>query len=69
VDDLALFADSKRTLWAWKAAIVEFLAGLRLTCHPESAQVQPVSTGILWLGFVVYPTHRKLKRRNIELFV
>jgi len=25
---------------------------------------EPVVTGIPWLGFVVYPTHRLLKRRN-----
>jgi RNA-directed DNA polymerase len=64
VDDLALFADSKRQLWMWQKAIEEYLAGLRLTLHP-TAQVNPASSGIPWLGFVVYPTHRKLKRRNV----
>ena len=24
--------------------------------------------GIPWLGFVIYPTHRKLKRRNVVQF-
>jgi hypothetical protein len=24
-----------------------------------------MKNGIPWLGFVVYPTHRKLKRRNV----
>jgi hypothetical protein len=24
----------------------------------------PVATGIPWLGFVVYPTHRRIKVRN-----
>lgn len=68
VDDFALFADSKRQLWEWKAAIVEYLAGLRLTIHQSAAQVCPVGNGIPWLGFVVYPTHRKLKRRNVVQF-
>lgn len=64
MDDYALFADSKAQLWAWKSAVIEFLADLRLTIHASAAQVQPVTAGIPWLGFVVYPTHRLLKRRN-----
>ena len=64
VDDFALFSDSKQQLAQWYFEIVEFLCGLRLTIHAESAQVNPVVQGIPWLGFVVYPTHRKLKRRN-----
>jgi hypothetical protein len=65
VDDMALFADSKPRLWAWKRAIVERLAGLRLTAHAGSAQAAPVSTGVPWLGFVVYPTHRRMKARKV----
>lgn len=65
VDDMALFADSKARLWAWKRAIVERLAGLRLTLHEGSAQVAPVASGIPWLGFVVYPTHRRVKARKV----
>lgn len=68
VDDFALFADSKRQLWGWKAAINDHLATLRLTVHESAAQVQPVASGIPWLGFVVYPTHRLLKRRNVVRF-
>ena len=60
---LQLFADSKRQLWAWKAAIVERLARLRLTIHETRAQVVPVEAGIPWLGFVVCPTHRLIKAR------
>jgi hypothetical protein len=43
---------------------LERLQKLRLTIHAESAQVQPVSAGIPWLGFVVWPTHRRLKARK-----
>lgn len=63
VDDFMLFADSKRQLWAWKAAIVERLARLRLTIHPQ-AGVKPVTHGLPFLGFVVYPEKRRLKRRK-----
>ncbi len=64
VDDMALFSDSKRQLWEWKAAIVERLQRLRLTVHGGSAQVMPVASGVPWLGFVVHPTHRLLKARK-----
>ena len=68
VDDFALFSDDKRELWDWKQAIVERLAGLRLVIHERAAQVTPVTHGIPWLGFVVFPTHRKLKARNVRGF-
>ncbi len=68
VDDFALFADGKAQLWRWKEAIVEFLQGLRLTIHASAAQVQPTTQGVPWLGFVVYPTHRRLKARNAVKF-
>jgi hypothetical protein len=64
VDDFALFADSKATLYAWKVALQSRLAALRLTIHERSAQVVPTANGIPWLGFVVYPDHRKLKARK-----
>ena len=67
VDDFALFSDSKGKLWAWKAAIIERLARLRLVIHETRAQVLPVAAGIPWLGFVVYPTHRLVKARKVRL--
>ncbi|MGH6899410.1 MAG: RNA-directed DNA polymerase, partial [Geminicoccaceae bacterium] len=66
VDDFALFGDSKRELWAWKGAIIERLARLRLVIHETRAQVTPVGAGTPWLGFVVYPTHRLIKARKVR---
>ncbi|MBK7673654.1 MAG: RNA-directed DNA polymerase [Candidatus Accumulibacter sp.] len=66
VDDFALFSDSKRELWAWKRALVDRLAQLRLTIHAREAQVLPTYCGIPWLGFVVYPTHRLVKARKVR---
>jgi hypothetical protein len=67
-DDFLLFADDKATLWRWRSEIVDKLAELRLTPHEERAQVFPVEAGIPWLGFRVFPTHRRLKRRNVKRF-
>ncbi len=68
VDDFALFSTSKQQLWDWKAAIIDRLSRMRLMLHKSKAQVDPTQHGIPWLGFVVYPTHRLLKQRNVVHF-
>lgn len=50
-------------MWQWREVIISRLARLRLTIHP-GAQVRAVREGIPFLGFVVYPDHRRLKRRK-----
>ncbi len=62
VDDFLLFAPQKATLQAWKMAIIERMARLRLKLHEP--QVYPTASGIPFLGFRLYPTHRRLKRRK-----
>jgi RNA-directed DNA polymerase len=61
VDDFLLFADDKATLWKWRDAVIERLARLRLTIHP-GAQPQPVVCGLPFLGFIIFPEARRLKR-------
>ena len=63
VDDFLLFANDKATLWSWRAGVVERLARLRLTMHP-GAHPRPVTEGIPFLGFTVFPERRRLKRRK-----
>jgi hypothetical protein len=64
VDDFLLFAGDKTTLWEWREAVVERLGRMRLTIHERRAHPRPVDEGVPFLGFVIYPTHRRLKRRN-----
>ncbi len=64
VDDTLIFADDKRKLWEWRSKIIERLQKFRLIIHERSAQVKPAAEGISFLGFVIYPTHRRLKRRK-----
>ena len=68
VDDFALFSNSRRQLNEWRAAIVEHLGHMRLVIHEAEAEAKPTVHGSPWLGFVVYPTHRRLKRRNVLKF-
>ena len=63
VDDFLLFGDDKAQLWTWKEALETRLARLRLTIHP-GAQPRPVVEGIPFLGFIVFPGQRRLKRRK-----
>ena len=63
VDDLLLFGPDKPTLWAWRTAVIERLARLRLTVHP-GAHPRPVTEGIPFLGFVTWPQRRRLKRQG-----
>ena len=64
VDDFLLFSTSKGELHSWRSAIIAFLSTLRLTLHEPQASVFPVSTGIPFLGWRVYPHYRRLKRSN-----
>ena len=68
VDDFVLFDDDKAKLWRCKQALIDRLAGLRLRIHEAQTQVLPTHCGIPWLGFVVYPQRRRLKRRNAVNF-
>ena len=68
VDDMVLFSNSKADLHGWKRRIQQFLIKLRLTIHKSKGQVFPVKQGVPWLGFVVYPQKRLVKRRNVIKF-
>lgn len=64
VDDALLFSDSRSELWAWKEAAERWLARIRMTTH-RGAHPKPVTEGIPFLGFVVFPRQRRLKRRRV----
>lgn len=65
VDDMLLFSDDKAELACWREQIIHFLAQLRLTLHENSAQPRPTRVGVPFLGFQVFPDHRRLKRRKV----
>lgn len=68
VDDFALFHDDKAVLAEWRLRLIDFLARrLRLRIHENAAHAQICAMGIPWLGFVVYPDHRKVKARKVVL--
>lgn len=64
VDDMLLFDDCKTRLYEFKKRLMARLANLRLTLHENRAQAQPSCLGFPFLGFVVFPHKRRLKRRK-----
>ena len=65
VDDIVVCGDDPARLRAWHAALIARLAALRLIVHSRQPQPRPVGEGLPFLGFTVYPTHRRLKRRKV----
>ena len=65
-DDFLLFGQSKAQLWEWRHQVISFLASLRLSPNGRSFRVFPVTQGIEFLGFRVYPDHRRLLAANVR---
>ena len=65
VDDFVLVHESREQLLAWRREIARFLAdALQLTLKADE-KLKPLSSGIDFLGYVVYPTHTVVRRRVI----
>lgn len=68
VDDFVIFSDDKDHLHQVRGQVEEYLEGLRLRLHQHKCQVFPVTQGIPFLGYRIFPTHRRLKRENARRF-
>jgi RNA-directed DNA polymerase len=65
VDDFVLVHESREQLEAWQAAIAAFLLeGLRLELKAD-VKLKPLTAGADFLGYVIYPTHRVVRRRVV----
>lgn len=68
-DDFLLFSDDKPTLHAWHSELRSFAAArLRLQLHERKCQVYPTRTGVPFLGFRHYGSHRRLRRASVVRF-
>jgi len=65
VDDFLILSDDKSWLREIRAAVIERLAMLRLKLHENKCQVRRVKDGTEFLGFRVFPGHRRLRRSNV----
>ncbi|MDA0692794.1 MAG: RNA-directed DNA polymerase [Nitrospinae bacterium] len=64
MDDLAVFGDRKEELWRVLECVKEFLVRERLWLKPEKSMVYPLVRGVDYLGFKVFPDHRRLRYEN-----
>ena len=66
VDDFVLVHPDRAQLEAWKVRIETFLRDrLRLELKPN-APLRPLRTGIDFLGYVVFPTHTRVRSRVVR---
>jgi hypothetical protein len=61
-DDFLLFSDDRARLSSMTPVLQQYLDGLRLTLHGRKCQVFRVRDGFPFLGWQVYPEHRRLRR-------
>lgn len=66
VDDVLVFSDDKAWLHRCRQHCQAFLVDWRLQLHERKVAVYPVTQGIPFLGFRVFPTHRRLLRSGVK---
>lgn len=70
MDDFVLLHDDKLHLHELRQQITDFLATrLHLTVHPKKAQIEPVESGVNFLGFRIFLHHRLLRASTVKRFV
>jgi len=69
MDDMVLFSNVKALLREWEEAVRAFASErLKLDLHPGGGP-QPTKSGVTFLGFRLFPSHRKLKRTSVSRFI
>ncbi len=66
VDDLLLFSSSKARLHEAHAAIRDCCVTLRVQLHSRKCFVAPVSNGVTFLGYRIFPGYRRLEAGNVK---
>ena len=62
---LGLFGNTKAELHEIRRKSIHFLKTLRLCIHEGRAQPTPVSQGVTFLGFRLFPAYKRLKREKL----
>lgn len=63
MDDIVILSDSKEQLIEWRRRIEEFMADrLKLELNPKKSFIQPISQGINFCQYRVFPDHIRLKK-------
>lgn len=63
MDDIVILSDSKAQLHEWKAQIEQYMQEkLKLELNPKKCFIEPISRGIDFCQYRVFPDHIKLKK-------
>ena len=68
VDDFLISANSIAFLSEVKKEIEAYLANLRLKLHPKKCHILRSDKGVPFLGQVIFPHYRLLKKQNVRRF-
>lgn len=68
VDDGVMLDDDPDQLWHYLSETKKFLLKYRIKLHPRKCHLRPVTSGVTFLGQVVFPYHRLLKDQNVKRF-
>jgi len=67
-DDFVVLADDRRSLRAVLDAIRDHLASRRLRLNDRRVAIRPVSHGVTFVGFRIWPDRRLLRKQNVRSF-
>ena len=67
-DDFVLLHNDKNVLGDAIGQIISYLAGMRMRLHERRLSVRPVRSGLTFVGYRIWPTHRLIKKDNIKRF-
>jgi retron-type reverse transcriptase len=66
MDDFVVLEKDKARLHQVKVEMAAYLAGFRLKLHAHKCQIFPVKDGTDFLGYQVFPTHRRLRPSSVR---
>ncbi len=66
MDDFLILSKDKLELHTIKETIRHFLKTIDLELHPKKQQIFPISTGIDFVGYRVFPSYIRLRSSNIK---
>jgi len=68
VDDFVILHQSKEKLKEYKDKIEKYLMNLKLELHPDKSKIFPLYKGVDFLGFKVFYSHKRARKRNVNHF-
>ena len=67
-DDFIILHDDRERMKDAVGQIRDYLAGLRLRIHENRIAVTPTKSGVTFVGYRIWPTHRLIRKSNVRQF-